>query len=152
MKLTIIIAILVLSFSLFSQEKEVNFTLCDSIGLWPYYNPTLKYQGGFWEIKQQFKTTCPTNKFKNLKNNTGIVTIQFKVNCKGEIGNFRLQQCDLNYQPTLLDKKITTYLLSQTKQLKNWIPAIDEDGNTVNSHKFLSFKLKEGVLLEILPK
>jgi len=152
MKLTIIIAILVLSFSLFSQEKEENFTLCDSIGLWPYYNPTLKYQGGFWEIKQQFKTTCPTNKFKNLKNNTGIVTIQFKVNCKGEIGNFKLQQCDLNYQPTLLDKKITTYLLSQTKQLKNWIPAIDEDGNTVNSHKFLSFKLKEGVLLEILPK
>jgi len=152
MKLTIIIAILVLSFSLFSQEKEENFTLCDSIGLWPYYNPTLKYQGGFWEIKQQFKTTCPTNKFKNLKNNTGMVTIQFKVNCKGEIGNFKLQQCDLNYQPTLLDKKITTYLLSQTKQLKNWIPAIDEDRNTVNSHKFLSFKLKEGVLLEILPK
>ena len=63
-----------------------------------------------------------------------------------------VQQCDLNYQPTVLDKVISDYFLEKAKTLKNWIPAQDEEGNVVNSHKFFSFRIKKGDLLEILPK
>jgi hypothetical protein len=151
-KSTIVITLLLISPLLFSQEKGTSFTLCDSISVRPYYYPKLTYQGGFWEIKQHFNSTYPTDEFKALKNNSGIITVQFKVNCNGEIGDFKIQQCDLNYQLITLNKKITSYFLTKTKLLKNWIPAKDEDGNTVNSHKFFSFRLKDGVLLEILPK
>ncbi len=152
LKSSFIITCLLFSSALYSQGKDTTFTLCDSVSVWPYYHPKLTYKGGFWEIKQHFKSSYPTAKFQALKNNSGIITVQFKVNCKGEIGDFTIQQCDLNYEPTRLNKNIIDYFLTQTKQLKNWLPAKDEDGNAVNSHKFFSFRLKEGQLLEILPK
>lgn len=152
LKSTFIMGCLFCSTLLFSQEKDNTFTLCDESRTYPYYYPELTYQGSFWEIKQHFTSEYPTTKFQTLKNNSGIITIQFKVNCKGETGTFRLQQCDLGYQPTIVDKEITNYFLNQTILLKNWTPAKDEEGNIVNSHKFFSFRLKEGVLLEILPK
>lgn len=137
---------------LFSQEKETSFTLCDDGSTYPYYSPELKYKGGFWEIKQNFISEYPTNQFQELKNNSGIIIIQFKVNCKGEVGDFSVQQLDLSYQPTVLAKEITKYFLTTTKMLKNWVPAKNEEGKFVNSHKFFSFKINKGVLLEILPK
>ncbi len=152
LKSIFIIGCLFCSTVLFSQEKDTTFTLCNKGTLLPYYNPDLTYQGGFWEIKQHFQSEYPTAKFQSLKNNSGIITIQFKINCKGETGDFVVQQCDLNYQPTTLNKGITDHLLSKTKTLTNWIPAKDEEGKIVNCHKFFSFRIKSGVLLEILPK
>jgi len=140
------------SISLFSQQKDTTFILCGEGETWPYYYPELTYKGGFWEIKQQFRSNYPTKKFQKLKHNTGIITIQFKVNCHGETGDYVIQQCDFDYQTIALNKKITTYLVSQTKLLNNWIPATNDKGEAVNSHKFFSFRIKKGVLLEILPK
>jgi hypothetical protein len=151
-KAILITTSLVCSTFLFAQDKESNFKMCEQGSTYPYYNSKVTYQGSFWEIKQQYTTDYPLNKFQKLKNNSGILTIQFKINCKGEIGDFSLQQCDLNYQPIVLDEKITTYFLENTQKLKKWIPGQDEDGNEVNSHKFFSFRIKEGALLEILPK
>ena len=148
----IIISCLFYSNLLFSQEKDTTYVLCGEGITWPYYYPDLTYKGGFWEIKQHFNSNYPTKKFQSLKNNTGIITIQFKVNCNGETGDFVLQQCDFNYQKTTVNKKITTYLLNQTKLLNDWIPAKDKNGEIVNSHTFFSFRIKDGVLLEILPK
>lgn len=137
---------------LFSQEKDTLFTLCDEVRTYPYYYPDLENKSNFWDIKQHFKSAYPTSQFQILNNNTGIITIQFNVNCKGETGNFVLQQCDFNYQPTIINKDIEDYFLNKTKTLSNWIPARDEEGNNVNSHKFFSFRINDGVLLEILPK
>ena len=143
---------LLFSMFLFSQEKDTTFTLCNKGTLLPYYNPELTYKGGFWEVKQHYQKEYPASQFQALKNNSGIITIQFKVNCKGKTGNFVVQQCDLDYQAITLDKKITAYLLMKTKTLTNWIPAKDEEGQLVNCHKFFSFRMKSGQLLEILPK
>lgn len=141
-----------LSTVLFSQNDEIDFELCKETKTYPYYSSKPIYKKGFWELKQSFISAYPKATFKTLKNNSGIITIQFKVNCKGETGAFELIQCDLNYNPTVLNEKITSFFLNQTQQLKNWEPGNDEEGNAVNSYKFYSFKIKEGVLIEILPK
>ena len=151
-KSILIIISLTCSSLLFSQVKTDSFKLCDKVGVWPYYNPDLTYKGGFWEVKQVYQAEYPLATFQKLRNNSGIITIQFLVNCKGETGYFKIQQCDLNYQPTTLNQSIVDYFLSKTKTLKNWEPAKGEKGNVVNSHKFFSFRLKNGQLLEILPK
>jgi len=150
---SIFIAIYLLSSSLlFSQEKEIEFKLCEQVETYPYYTNKVTYKGGFWVIKQHYRTKYPTNTFQKLKNNSGIITIQFKVNCKGQAGNFIIKQCDLNYEPKILANEITTHFLEETKNLKDWIPGKDENGNNVNSYKFFSFKIKNGILLEISPK
>jgi hypothetical protein len=147
-----ILTCLFLNTLLFSQEKDTSFKLCNDESVYPYYYPELKYKGDFWEIKQHYQSTYPTTKFQVLKNNSGIVTVQFKVNCKGQTGDFKILQCDSDYHPITLNKEITDYLMTKTKELKDWIPPKDEEGNIVNSHKFFSFRIKEGILLEILPK
>ena len=152
LRLIIIVGYLFCFNLIMSQEKDTPYKLCNEVKTFPYYNPELTYKGGFWEIKKHFKSTYPVKKFSICKMNTGIITIQFKVNCKGEAGEFKLKQCDLNYKPVILSKMITDYFLNQTKLLKNWIPAKDEEGNSVNSHKFFSFKIVSGHLIEILPK
>lgn len=152
LKFVFIICCLLYNTLLFSQEKDTTFILCDEGRTFPYYSPGLTYKDGFWEIKQYYQSKYPTTKFQSLKNNSGIITIQFKVNCKGEMGDFVMKQCDLMYEPTIINKKITDYFLAATKKLRNWIPAKDEEGNIVNSHKFFSFRIKSGSLLEIFPK
>lgn len=151
-KAIFITASLMCSAFLFSQDKDSTFKLCEQGRTYPYYSSKVTYKGSFWDIKQQYLSNYPLKKFKKLKNNSGILTIQFKINCKGEIGDFSVQQCDLNYEPIVLNEKIVTYFLEETKKLKEWIPGKDEDGNEVNSHKFFSFRIKDGVILEILPK
>jgi len=147
----IICALFCLSLT-FSQESDSTFKLCDSLGVWPYYHPDLTIKGDFWEVKKHYNTEYPLSLFQNLKKNTGIITVQFKVNCKGETGDFLIQQCDFNYQPTVMDEQITNYFLGKSKTLTGWYPGKDEEGNIVNHHKFFSFRIKEGALIQILPK
>tara|TARA_B100000809_G_C15139322_1_gene532272 strand:+ start:1036 stop:1497 length:462 start_codon:yes stop_codon:yes gene_type:complete len=152
LKFTFIIGFLICCTTIFSQEKDTSFTLCGEGEIYPYYYPELSYKGGFWAVKQHYEKDYPTSQFQKLKKNSGIVTVQFRINCKGETGRFIIKLCDLNYQRVIIDKKILNYFLIKTKTLTNWIPAEDGKGKTTNSHKFFSFRIKGGVLLEILPK
>lgn len=128
------------------------FKLCDSIKTMPYYYPDMSNALNFYEIKTHFRTDYPEARFKKLAANSGIITIQFKINCKGEVGDYRLQQCDLNYKAVEMDAAITDYFMSKTKELKEWNLGKDETGLIVNSHKFYSFRIVNGILTEILPK
>lgn len=134
----------------FGQDTTA-FQLCEG-KVFPYYYPGLKYQGGFWEIKQHFLKDYPQSEWQGWSQNTGIVVVQFKVNCKGQPGDYTFFSTDLNYRRTKLNAQIERYFVEKTRTLKNWIPAKTEDGQFVNSHKFFSFRLIDGELTEILPK
>ena len=136
---------------LFSQTNE-EFVLCGNQKTYPYYHPELKYHGGFWEIKNHFNTKYTEKEFVNIENNSGVVTIQFVVNCDGKTGRFETQSCDLHYTENEVNAAIVKHLLSLTKELKNWNVAIDESNLKVNSHAFLSFRIENGKITEILPK
>ena len=130
------------------KPNDEEFNLCSG-SLHPYYYPSLKYKGGFYEIKKHFyENYKPTYGEKD----TGIIRIQFQVNCHGETGNYKIQSYNLNYTTTRLSDKITKQLLLLTKGLKEWIPATNDMGENIDSHKFFAFKLVDGKLKDILPK
>lgn len=124
------------------------FDLCGG-QLYPYYHPQLNYKGSFYAIKEHFYTNY---KSVNSSKNNGIVKIRFHVNCKGEAGNFKLETYSLDYNSIEMNNQITKQLLDLSQMLEDWIPATDENGNTVNSHKFFAFKIINGELTDILPK
>ncbi len=136
----------------FLSQTNDEFILCGNQKTYPYYHPELRYQGGFWEIKNHFKTKYTEKNFVNIDNNSGVVTIQFVVNCEGKSGRFETQSCDLNYTEKQVNAAIVAHLLNLTKELKNWIIALDESNLKVNSHAFLSFRNENGKITEILPK
>lgn len=139
---------IILSFACTGNQQ--NFELCGMGKLHPYYYPVLKYKGDFYAIKQHF--------YQNYKvppthvRDTGIVKIRFHINCKGQAGNYLVETYNLAYVLTTIDPAITNQLLSLTQKLQDWIPAVDEEGDAVNSHKFLAFKIEKGQLIDILPK
>ncbi len=130
------------------NSSNSDFQLCSS-EKYPYYYPTLYYEGDFYEIKKHFY-----DNYKNIQSDksTGIVRIQFQVNCSGEAGNYKIATYSLDYEYETINQKIIDQLLRLTKGLKNWIPAIDDDGESIDSHKFLAFKVADGRLIDILPK
>lgn len=132
----------------FSCNKNDSFKLCHN-KKYPYYYPTLGYKGGFYEIKQHFYKGYQEIKGEN---NSGIVRIKFIVNCKGELGNLEVENYSLSYKKTNLNIKIIEQLINLTEKLKDWIPAVDNEGERIDSFKFYAFKIIDGKLIEILPK
>jgi hypothetical protein len=139
---------LIITFLSCNPNTNLEFKLCSG-GKRPYYYPTLEYKGGFYIVKKHFFDNF---KASNYLNNTGIVKIRFDVNCKGETGNFMIDTYNMNYRATIINDEITKQLLYLTKELKNWIPAQNDKGETINSFKFFTFKLSDGKLVDILPK
>jgi len=140
----------IICISLFScSENNEKFELCSG-KTHPYYYPALEYNGGFYKIKKHYYSNYKTIELSN--NTTGIVKISFNINCKGESGNYFLETYSLNYKNISISKKITEQLLNLTKRLNYWVTAYDEDGDSVNSHKFFAFKIINGKLTDILPK
>lgn len=130
------------------SSSTSNFELCGG-KLYPYYHPQLNYEGNFYAIKNAFYSNYSVI---DSPNNTGIVKIRFHVNCNGNTGNFKVETYSLDFTKATLDSRISNQLLLVTQELEGWIPAINEDGEKVNSHKFFSFRIMKGKLVDILPK
>jgi len=132
-------------------QNVPNFKLCAKGEMQPYYYPELKYEGDLLAITSHFIKDYNSKKNINSTSNSGILTIQFQVNCKGETGNYIVKMVDFDFKETNINKEIVNEILTFTKGLNNWIPAIAEDGEIVNSHKFLTFKIKNSKIIEIYP-
>lgn len=125
------------------------FVVCNENTAMQYYNfgKWLMYKGEKPAIMAHFK-----NGFRAKKKSTGsgYVTIRFLVNCEGKTGRFRVQGMDEKYQSTTFSKDLTSQLLRLTKALDGWMPA-EQDGKPYDYYQYLSFKIKNGQLTDILP-
>ncbi len=81
---------------------------------------------------------------------SGWIRIRFIVNCKGESGRFRLTASDPQYQAQDFDPLVTDQLLSITQSLKGWKPLPDRE-DPRDYYQYLTFKIENGALKEILP-
>lgn len=150
--LSISVLLVVLSaVPVFSQADTI-FRRCPDVPDYPYYHPKLRYEGDFWAIKKHCYEGFADEAFASLPDNTGIVTVHFWVNCHGQSGDFQVECCDFDYKPVLVNGRIVTRLLELVAGLNGWIPARFENGQVVNSHKFLSFRISKGKLTDILPQ
>ena len=78
----------------FNSEKDnKNFELCNSKHIYQYFNigDGLLYEGEKLAIEKEF-----AEKYKSeiIKNETGLIRINFVVNCKGKTDRFRLISMD----------------------------------------------------------
>ena len=147
-KILVLIVLLSSSWSIAQSE----FKLCNDSTRTPYYYPGISFPGGTWKLKKIFNEDWPVIKKEHRGINNGLVVIHFDINCWGETGNFEVKTYNSNYELKKINKKITDNLLSKFEALKGWIPGKNEKDEFINSHSFLAFKIKNGNLIEILPK
>lgn len=127
---------------------DPGFRVCGGGEIYHYYSfgKCVQFKGEKPAIVDYFKKN-----FKGqFKGENGYVTIRFVVNCDGYSGRFRMQQMDFDFQPKTFSKGLTTQLLTLTTNLQGWIPAMYED-RTYDYYQYLSFKIEDGIITEILP-
>jgi|SRR6478609_10982791 len=165
MKLLFWIAILLIPQLAFTQSKypdhvgdiafdakfdDPTFKICSEHSVHhQYYNfgKGVQYKGEKPAIEKHFKEVY-SNK---MQGETGYITIRFVVNCDGKTGRFRVQEMNNNYESKIFNKSLVARLLTLTKQLNGWIIGIDSNNKKVDYYQYLTFKIENGKLLEILP-
>ena len=132
-----------------SETDKKDFELCNSKHIFQYFNNSggLEYEGEKLAIEKEF-----TEKYKSeiIKNETGLIRINFVVNCKGKTDRFRLISMNENYEEKVFDKSITDKLLSIAKNLKGWKGKRIRE-KEIDYYQYLIFKIENGQLKEILP-
>ena len=132
-----------------SETDNKDFELCNSKHINQYFNfgDGLVYEGEKLAIEKEF-----AEKYKSeiIKNETGLIRINFVVNCKGKTDRFRLISMDEKYNEKVFATSITEQLMSITKNLTGWKgKKYKEKG--IDYFQYLIFKIENGQLKEILP-
>lgn len=132
-----------------SGIDNIDFELCYSKHIYQYFNigDGLVYEGEKLAIEKEF-----TEKYKSeiIKNETGLIRINFVVNCKGKTDRFRLISMGENYKEKVFAKSIAEQLMSITKNLKGWKGKKYKE-KEIDYYQYLIFKIENGQLKEILP-
>jgi hypothetical protein len=81
----------------------------------------------------------------------GYITFRFGVNCEGTISRFRVQQTDEKYNETHFDKNLVNDLHQFVLSLNPWPIGRDKDKKPINYVAFISFKIKNGEIIAIIP-
>lgn len=128
---------------------DPDFKICNSEVVLQYYDfgKGVQYKGEKPTINEAFK-----NEFEGMEMNdeTGFLTIRFIVNCEGKTGCFRVQGMDKEYREKKFNSELVNKLLLITRNLDGWIIKGDET-NKFDYYQYLTFKLVNGQLIEIMP-
>jgi len=86
----------------------------------------------------------------NVPAESGLVRIRFLVNCRGEVGRFRVIGMDKNYQAKVFDERITQQLVDITKNQLEW-KVFKTEKSERDYYQYLIFKIENGQIIDILP-
>jgi hypothetical protein len=130
-----------------------NFEACDSSKTYYYYNQqsakdrSAYFQGGAKAIKRHLHATYPE---LDLGKESGMFTIHFMLNCKGEIDHFQFVENDLDYRPKKFPSHVKETLFEAHQTLEGWQP-IYINGAYRDCYMHTTYILKNGTLENVLP-
>ncbi len=131
-------------------KKDPNhFRLCRDLYTAPYYRTLTTYQGNKRAMTEQLIAKLPQE--LDLGKQSGYITFRFYIDCQGNMGRFDLQQSDLNFDPITFDKKIIKHLFTSVQNLKDWKAGKNDEGERLDCHKFITFKIVDEQIVDILP-
>lgn len=113
-----------------------------------YYHgsKTFGYKGEKIAITEKLKKE---NIYSEKKVN-GYITVRFLVNCEGKTGLFRLRHMNSELKDIALDQELENKLLNFTKSLNGWMPK-EIEGLKVDYYQYLTYKIEDGKVSEVLP-
>ncbi len=134
-----------------TMDPKESFETCYPIDrIRDYYNGQRisYYEGG---KKAILKTVNAQLNEKKTGKESGYLTFRFVVNCKGEAGRIITEQADLDFQRKEFSEITIQHFYEIFQQLNNWIPPRSSREDSVDAYFYLTFKLKDGKIIELLP-
>lgn len=131
-------------------DKESDFEPCeDENKIVDYYNgrPPAEFVGGKGAL---WKAIHPQINNKKLNRESGYLTFRFIINCKGKIGYFTTEQASLDFKKKSFNPETVEHLYGIVSTLSPW-KATTIRKEVRDAYAYLTFKLKDGKVIELLP-
>ena len=115
-----------------------------------YYQIGAKYPESSLSILKNAQAY--TSKYNNFSGN-GYITFRFIIDCKGEITpRIQVLQTDENYKKYYFEKDFVNLLYAFLKTMDKWkIARINNREVPLAYHSFITFKIQDGKVVNILP-
>lgn len=130
--------------------SESSFSTCYKEKIFPFYygrNPSVYIPG-----KDSLKTSIYEEIDSSLAyhGDNGYLTFRFIINCKGETGQFVIEELGMNFKTNKMNEEFVNHVFDIVKSLDQWRP-ISFEGFEYDSFIHLTFKITNGKIIEILP-
>lgn len=125
-----------------------SYQLCDPETIYHVHHGAS--EKGYAGNKKQFKDDLLANYKNNNYTDSGYLNFRFLVTCEGSPGWFEIIQVDTNYNSIQFSEELVSQLLALTAQRKHW-NTISFDDKPVDYYMYVSYKLQDGEITEILP-
>lgn len=88
----------------------------------------------------------------NIENGSGYITFRFRIDCAGyRTRRTQVLQTDESYKTYHFNKAFINELYLFLNTLKDWKAAKDNRGNSFSYIAFITFKIKDGKVINIIP-
>lgn len=131
------------------KRDNPKFHICDEFNIMEYYQVNPKYGEGYKSIRLYFDQYLKEIE-KQINFESGLVTIRFVINCKGETDRFRVFSVDGNYKDLTITDELKQLCIRTVKNMGNWQPGFDS-GEYFDSYFTLSLKIRNGQVTDLLP-
>ncbi len=120
--------------------------LCDTPDkLIQYYSLRIKYPLSSKAIAARADSVCA------IPNHiTGYITIRFLINCRGEKTCFHIYQTNADNKNTDWGEAVTHTLKTFVADMPDW-PVGTKGGKPIDYHAYLTFKIKNGKIENVIP-
>lgn len=120
------------------------FTVCNEDRIAQYYSIGTSYQDGEKAIKKELNELINSLSF----NESGIITYRFIINCKNEVGRFRVKMVDSNLKENSFKPNNIKQIQESIKSLNGWKAGKWKD-ESLDSYYVLNFKIQNGKITDI---
>ncbi|WP_314241748.1 hypothetical protein [Empedobacter tilapiae] len=120
-------------------DKDTSFKPCSSI-IYQYYSTNGGYKTERYGIRKVISEPIHQLKFPNF---SGNINVRFVINCKNEIGYFKIKAIDQDYKKVEISDDLQKKIVAIIQQLKDW------NGKHEDSYYQIQIKLKNGKVEDI---
>jgi len=113
-----------------------------------YYYQNTFYKGGIYKINKLINAFY---KAPEGSKESGLIKVEFVVNCQGLPGKFSVLEMNEDYEETSFSLAISSQLLAFTKTLKDWNAGRNDKNEAVDTYRFLIYRIENGKVVEIYP-
>ena len=129
----------------FEQDLDNSkFMVCYKDIILQYYSIGTNYKGGKKAINKELSKLLKSLKF----NETGLITFRFIVNCKNQIGIFRVKTINSNLKENNFKSENIKLIQESIKRLNGWQAGKVGD-EKLDSYYVLNFKIQDGSITDI---
>lgn len=120
-------------------DQGTSFEPCSST-IYEYYNDGFGYKTERYGIRKVISEPIHQLNFPNF---SGNINVRFVINCKNEIGYFRIKAVDQNYKKVEISDDLQKKIVAIIQQLNDW------NGKNEDSYYQIQIKLKNGKVEDI---